>query len=169
MLESLAQDVSLLRASQVEAASRQKKKERSKAFSRGYKALSRLIIFGLCVVGLSLLCRPNSEDNESAQQDTMAESAAVGLSAEQVRQRDAEVREMIATGAAYSVSVDLNQVRMSPAVWDLMDLTAKQGIVLYFSQYFKAKGSTGRVTILSDRNDEELGSYSVWSGIKITR
>lgn len=82
-------------------------------------------------------------------------------------QYESQVNELISSGVVDSVNVEFNEVRIDPAIWLSLDLKTKQGVVLSFSQYFDVKGSTGHVTILSNRNDKKLGSYSSWSGIKI--
>ena len=42
-------------------------------------------------------------------------------------------------------------------------------LVTFFSNYFEAKESTGRVDILSNRNDTKLATYGVWGGLKILK
>lgn len=77
------------------------------------------------------------------------------------------VEECLREGAFHSMNVEFNQVRIDPFLWSMFTIEQKQGIVLRLSKYFDSKGSTGRVTILSNRNDNKLATYSVWSGIKI--
>jgi len=48
-----------------------------------------------------------------------------------------------------------------------MDVGEKQMLVMLLSEYFNAKGSTGRVTIMSNLNDQKLATYSIWTGVKI--
>jgi len=79
------------------------------------------------------------------------------------------ISDMKRDGVVYSVDVEFNQVRINPDLWDMFDLETKQNAVILFSKYFDSKGSTGRVTILSSRNDEKLATYNSFSGIKIIR
>lgn len=86
------------------------------------------------------------------------------------REFDQKIAEMLSSGIVHSVNVEYNEVRIAPVIWLSFDLETKRRTVLVFSRYFDMKGSTGRVTILSNRNDvDKLGSYSVWSGVKIYR
>jgi len=80
---------------------------------------------------------------------------------------DKWIHDGLRDGVFYSVDVDGNEVRMDPIKWSWLTIEEKQMFVRQFSRYFDAKDSTGRVTILSHRNDTKLGSYSVWTGIKI--
>lgn len=73
----------------------------------------------------------------------------------------------LAEGVFHSVHVEYNEVRMDPVAWSFLPIEHKQTFVTCFSRYFDLRGSTGRVTILSKYSDEKLGSYSVWTGIKI--
>jgi len=86
---------------------------------------------------------------------------------ELARKFESKIRELLISGAIHSVNVEFNEVRVDPLVWSLLPLENKQNFVVIFSQYFEAKGSTGRVNVLSNRNDQKLASYSVWSGVKI--
>ena len=79
------------------------------------------------------------------------------------------IQKLLDEGFVHSVNVEFNEVRANTATWDLLALEQKQQFVAVFSNYFDAKGSTGRVTVLSNRNDSKLATYSVWSGIKIIR
>ena len=77
------------------------------------------------------------------------------------------IQNLLNTGAVHSINVDFNQVRVDPVLWIPLPLENKQNLVMMFSKYFDAKGSTGRVEILSNRNDNKLATYSSWSGVKI--
>ena len=77
------------------------------------------------------------------------------------------VHEGLRDGVFYSVDVDANEIRMDPVKWSWLSIEQKQMFVRQFSRYFDAKASTARVNILSSRNDTKLGSYSVWTGIRI--
>lgn len=85
----------------------------------------------------------------------------------EIARMEEHIQKMISVGVIHSVNADLNQVRIDPTAWSLLDLETKQNIVTFFSAYFDMKDSTGRVTILSNRNDSKLATYSSWSGIKI--
>ncbi len=85
----------------------------------------------------------------------------------QLEKIETEIAQRISKGVIHSVNVDLNEVRIPPEVWAMWSIESKQGLVTYFSNYFDAKGSTGRVTVLSNRNDKKLATYSVWTGVKI--
>ncbi len=80
---------------------------------------------------------------------------------------ETEIMKLQSNGSIYSIDVEMNEVRIDPIIWMQLDLRTKQNLILTFSVYFKMKGSTGRVNILSNRNDRKLGSYSVWSGVKV--
>ena len=99
---------------------------------------------------------------ESGQDGPAQPSLATSISASETK-----IKQLLSEGVIHSVDVDFNTVRIDPLVWDLWDIEAKQGLVSFFSEYFEGKGSTGRVTVLSSRNDTKLGTFSVWTGIKI--
>lgn len=79
------------------------------------------------------------------------------------------ISDMLRDGHIYSINVEYNELRIDPYTWDSLGLKTKQNTVILFSKYFDSKGSTGRVTILSSRNDEKLATYNSFSGIKIIR
>jgi len=92
----------------------------------------------------------------------------------QARQREKDLKECeqivqegLTKGFYHSVNVKANVARMDPALWSIFSIEQKQRAVLFLSRYFDLKGSTGRVTILSNRNDQKLATYSAWSGVKI--
>ena len=78
-----------------------------------------------------------------------------------------KVEDGLRKGLFHSIDIDSGRVRIDPALWLPLPIEAKQGHVLLFREYFKCKGKSGRVDILSNRNDQKLASYSVWSGVKI--
>jgi len=78
-----------------------------------------------------------------------------------------DTKELLRTGIIHSINVEYNEVRIDPVTWLGLTLEQKQGLIMYFSAYFDSQNSSGRVKILSSRNDKKLGSYSVWTGIKI--
>ncbi len=80
---------------------------------------------------------------------------------------DESITRLLDTGVLHSVNVNFNEARMDPVVWATLNLEAKQGAVMLLSKYFDSKGSSGRVTILSNRNDTKLATYGSWGGIKI--
>jgi len=82
-------------------------------------------------------------------------------------QLDKIVNKRITNGFYYSIDVDANQARIDPDLWSMLIVERKQEEVMFLSRYFDLKGSTGRVTILSNRNDQKLATYSGWSGVKI--
>lgn len=82
---------------------------------------------------------------------------------------DESIARLLKEGVVHSVDVEFNEVRMDPLLWAGFTLEAKQGTVMLFSKYFDSKGSTGRVTVLSNRNDTKLATYGSWEGIKILR
>jgi hypothetical protein len=77
------------------------------------------------------------------------------------------IQNFLTTGAVHSMNVEFNQVRVDPLIWMGQTLEDKQKFVAIFSNYFDAKGSTGRVNVLSNRNDKKLATYSSWDGINI--
>ena len=77
------------------------------------------------------------------------------------------VQECLSEGAFHSVHVEYNEVRIDPTLWSLFTIEQKQNVVLRLSAYFTLKGSTGRVTVLSNRNDKKLATYGSWGGMKI--
>ncbi len=80
---------------------------------------------------------------------------------------DAAIATLLRTGAVHSVNVEFNQARIDPFLWAGLTLEVKQNTVMLLSKYFESKGRTGRVTILSNRNDTKLATYGAWGGIKI--
>lgn len=84
-----------------------------------------------------------------------------------ITKMDRRANNLISEGSIHSIDIERNEVRVSPSIWLLLNLEQKQTLVLFFNLYFEVKGSTGRVSILSDRNDTKFASYSVWSGVKI--
>ena len=90
-----------------------------------------------------------------------------GLSVEAVNIIEEAMTGLIAEGLVHSMDVASNTVRIEPLIWTAWSLEDKQQLVLSLSAYFEAKGSTGRVKILSNCNDRQLATYSVWSGVKI--
>lgn len=77
------------------------------------------------------------------------------------------IQEWINKDVVQNVNIEFNEVRVDPLVWVMLPLENKQNFVSMFSQYFDSKGSTARVTVLSNRNDKKLATYDSWSGIKI--
>lgn len=77
------------------------------------------------------------------------------------------IKRMLAEGTIHSVNVEGNEVRIDPLAWSQLSFAQKEDITRFFSGYFSAKGSTARVTILNNRDDTKLATYSVWSGVKI--
>jgi len=77
------------------------------------------------------------------------------------------IEDGIKKGVFHSIDIDSGYARIDPAVWLELSIEAKQGIVLGLREYFIRKGKSGRLDILSNRNDQKLASYSVWSGVKI--
>jgi len=124
-----------------------------------------LLILVFVFVGLPLLghIRRSAEryGNRQAESSAQTKTARVDPKLEQT------IQEWLTTGAVHSVNVEFNEVRVDPLVWNPLPLENKQNFVGMFSRYFEAKGSTGRVEVLSNRNDQKLATYSVWSGIKI--
>lgn len=80
---------------------------------------------------------------------------------------DAQIRELLSSGAVHSINVEFNQVRIAPELWRQLPIESKQGFVYQFSKYFDSKGSMGRVTILSSRSDKKLATYGSWRGMRI--
>lgn len=85
-----------------------------------------------------------------------------------LRQYEAEAAKLIETGAVHSINVEFNRVRIDPIVWSQLDLATKQQTVRFFSAYFEAADSTGRVEILSNRNDTALATLNL-GGMKILK
>jgi len=79
------------------------------------------------------------------------------------------IEKMVSDGVVHSFNIDLNQVRIDPLLWVDLTLENKQNCVMLFSRYFDLNGSTGRVEILSDKNDTKLATFSSWSGVKILK
>jgi len=79
------------------------------------------------------------------------------------------IEKMVSDGYVHSFNIDLNQVRIDPLLWVDLTLENKQNCVMLFSRYFDLNGSTGRVEILSDKNDTKLATFSSWSGVKILK
>ncbi len=79
------------------------------------------------------------------------------------------VQSLLDEGLVYSVDVQFNEARIDPVVWSALDIEAKQNTVNLFSDFFDQSGSTGRVTILSNRNDDKLATFGVWGGMKILK
>jgi len=77
------------------------------------------------------------------------------------------VQECLSEGAFHSVHIEYNEVRIDPTLWSLFTIEQKQNVVSRLSAYFTLKGSTGRVTVLSNRNDKKLATYGSWRGIRI--
>lgn len=123
------------------------------------------LILVLVFVGLILLgCASRSVERYG---NLQTESSDRTKTARVERELEQKIQELLTTGAVHSVNVEFNQVRIDPLLWNPLPLESKQGIVFLFSRYFEVKGSTGRVEVLSNRNDQKLATYSVWSGIKI--
>lgn len=80
---------------------------------------------------------------------------------------DESIANLLEKGVVHSVNVDFNEVRIDPLIWASFALETKQGTVMLFSKYFDSKGSSARVTVLSNRNDSKLATYGAWGGIKI--
>ena len=79
------------------------------------------------------------------------------------------VQSLLSEGLVYSVNVEFNEARIDPVIWSALDIEAKQNTVNLFSTYFEQAGSSGRVTIRSNRNDNKLATFGVWGGVKILR
>ena len=79
------------------------------------------------------------------------------------------VDELTSSGVIHSYSVQREMVRVDPLLWSALPIETKEGVVIFFSRLFKARGRSGRVDILSNRNDQKLASYSNWSGMKIIK
>lgn len=82
---------------------------------------------------------------------------------------EAQLKKFVDQGAIHSIDVSANRVRIDPFLWVNLSLETKQDWVHLFSNYFELKRGYPRVTILSNRNDQKLASYSTWSGVKIYR
>jgi hypothetical protein len=82
-------------------------------------------------------------------------------------QFEQSLKEAIASGAIHSVDVEAGRVRIPPLIWCGQSIEQKQQSLLVFSSYFKSCGKSGRVEILSDRNDTVLARYSSWAGCQI--
>jgi len=80
---------------------------------------------------------------------------------------DTTVQKMINDGLVHSVDFANHIVRIDPAIWIRGDVDSKKQIIYFWSQYFKAKIGYERVQILSNRNDDKLGEYEVWGGMKV--
>jgi len=130
-------------------------KGKTKKQSRGSVLVGILIVIIIFVFFIILLST-NTEENSQSKKYRPANP-----------QLEKTIQDLISTGAVHSVNAEYNQVRIDPFVWINLPLETKQKTVTLFSQYFESKGSTGRVEILSNRNDKELATYSVWNGIKI--
>lgn len=89
------------------------------------------------------------------------------VSADRLATMEDRIDKMLSSGAVHSMNVEFNEVRIDPLLWVRMRLDAKQNFVMFFSEYFDAKGSTARVTVLSNRNDKKLATYGVWGGLDI--
>jgi len=87
--------------------------------------------------------------------------------AQDMADRDILVSWMLSKGLIHSVNIELNQVRIDPFIWAELSIERKRQIVLIFGAYFADHGNIGGATILSNRNDNQLATDSVWSGIKI--
>ena len=85
----------------------------------------------------------------------------------ELEKMDKWVQEGLTEGLFHSVNVDYNQVRIDHIIWYSLSIEAKKQIVTIFHKYFDLKGSTGRVTVLSNRNDKKLATYGSWRGIRI--
>ena len=80
---------------------------------------------------------------------------------------DEAIRKMMSMGWLYSVDVENHQARIDPYFWLQCELNTKRNTVIFFSRYFREKGESGWVEILSSRNDKKLATYDSWEGIKI--
>lgn len=79
------------------------------------------------------------------------------------------MKAMERSGAVHSIDADANEVRVTPAAWVPMDADVKRDFVRQFSAWFNELGSTGRVKVLSSKDDTVFAEYSVWSGVTIHR
>lgn len=132
------------------------------AFQGVWLLVKVCLVFGVGItVWYAMSQIPSCEDIESRPEPKVSDA--------RMAEMDKKAENMLSSQAVHSIDVDMNIVRVDPLLWDAMSLETKQDFVAWFSMYFDAKGSTGRVTVLGNRNDVELGSYSVWSGIEIKR
>ncbi len=69
--------------------------------------------------------------------------------------------EWIRTGAAHSMNVEFNEVRVDPVIWIPLPLESKQNFDTVLSRHLDAKGGTSRVDVLSNRNDKKLARASL--------
>jgi hypothetical protein len=107
--------------------------------------------------------RRREYEAQAAAQDVRNKHMKARIAAE----LDSKVSELLRSGAVHSVDVELHQARINPLVWASLEIEAKRTTVMFFSAYFEAKDRGGHVTILSSRNDQELATKGVWSGIEI--
>ena len=108
-----------------------------------------------------------AEQDEARKQKQVREAEKRATKQSSTTKMDRQANDLLTTGVVYSINIDFNEARVNTSLWLQMTLNQKQSLVLFFSAYFDAKGSTGRVTILSSRNDTKLASYGSWGGLKI--
>jgi TolA-binding protein len=117
----------------------------------------------------SLTIKQNEEEKSDNKKDNKLEAKenAYGYSKQDIEKLEQSIQGFREAGLLYSMNIEDNEARCDVPTWLMLNIEQKQQAVMILSAYFEAKGSTRRVTVLSNLNDEKLATFSSWNGLKI--
>jgi hypothetical protein len=126
-----------------------------------------LVIFVLTVVAAGKPRSPSPSSSSPAPVPTPSGTVEVDGVRQSITEVDVLMQQLMSAGLITKVSPQANEVQVSRALWEVLNLDRKKAVTLACALYFEAHGETSVVTIVDNRSGRKLATHGAWAGVKV--